>query len=158
MDPATLARERYVSITTFKCDGTAVSTPVWIAGDGGVLLVHSEADSWKVKRIRRDGHVRLAPCNAWGVVHGDAVDADAMLDEDTNEVSTLLARKYGLMFRAVGLLTRTLRILRRQPEPASVAIRIVPRPNNPTKPLAVARQPQHDADSRVHAGVKGGMR
>lgn len=158
METTTLARERYVSITTFKRDGTAVSTPVWIAGDDGVLLVHSEADSWKVKRIRRDGHVRLAPCNAWGVVHGDAVDADATLDEDTNEVSTLLARKYGLMFRAVGLVTRTLRTLRRHPEPASVAIRIVPRLNNPTKPLSIERQPQHGADSRVHAGANGGTR
>jgi uncharacterized protein len=158
MDTTTLARERYVSITTFRRDGTAVSTPVWIAGEDGVLLVHSDADCWKVKRIRRDGHVRLAPCNARGVVHGDAVDADATLDEDTSEVSALLARKYGLMFRAVGLFTRTLRTLRRQSQPASVTIRIVPRLNDPAKPLSIARQPQDGADSRMHAGVKGGTR
>jgi hypothetical protein len=34
-----------VSITTFKRDGTAVSTPVWVAGENGSLLVISEADS-----------------------------------------------------------------------------------------------------------------
>jgi uncharacterized protein len=157
MDTTTLAQERYVSITTFKRDGTAVSTPVWIAGENGLLLVHSDADSWKVKRIRRDGHVRLAPCNARGVVHGEAVDADATLEEDTSEVSALLARKYGLMFRAVGLFTRTLRTLRRQSQPASVTIRIVPRVNAPAE-LSIARRPQDGADSRVHAVVEGGTR
>ncbi len=113
-------------------DGTPVSTPVWVAGGDGALLVHSEADSWKVRRIRRDCHVRVAPCNARGVVRGDPVDADAALDEDTTQVSALLARKYGLMFRAVGVFTRTLRALRRRPEPASVTIRIVPRSNGGT--------------------------
>ena len=158
MDTTTLARERYVSITTFKRDGKAVSTPVWIAGENGVLLVHSEADSWKVKRIRRDGHVRLAPCNARGVVHGEAVEADATLEKDTSEVSALLARKYGLMFRAVGLFTRTLRALRRQSQPASVTIRIVPRLHDLAEPLSIARPPQDGADSRVRAVVKGGTR
>ena len=64
MDSAALAKEPFVSITTFKRDGTPVSVPVWCAADNGRLLVFSEADSWKVKRIRRDAHVRLAPCSA----------------------------------------------------------------------------------------------
>jgi hypothetical protein len=53
--------------------------PVWCAADNGILLVFSEADSWKVKRIRRDAHVRLAPCSARGKPRGPAVDADASL-------------------------------------------------------------------------------
>jgi PPOX class probable F420-dependent enzyme len=62
MDSVALAKEPFVSITTFKRDGTPVSVPVWCAADNGTLLVFSEADSWKVKRIRRD------PVSAWGPV------------------------------------------------------------------------------------------
>jgi Pyridoxamine 5'-phosphate oxidase len=59
VDSTALATEPFVSITTFKRDGTPVSVPVWCAADNGTLLVFSEADSWKVKRIRRD------PMSAW---------------------------------------------------------------------------------------------
>lgn len=127
MDTTTLRSAKYLSITTFKRDGTAVSTPVWVAADNGSLLVHSEAKSWKVKRIRRDGHVRIAPCNVRGTVRGDTVDAYATIDEDTETVEKLLARKYGLMFRAEKALSALVRKLRRQAPAPSVTIRIVPR-------------------------------
>ena len=54
MDAATLAREKQISLTTFKQDGTPVSsTPVWtVSDDGRRLLVlergghmEGEADS-----------------------------------------------------------------------------------------------------------------
>lgn len=47
MDSAALAEERFVSIMTFKRDGTPVSTPVWCAAENGTLPVFSEADSWR---------------------------------------------------------------------------------------------------------------
>jgi uncharacterized protein len=99
MDSAALAKEPFVSITTFKRDGTPVSVPVWCAADNGTLLVFSEADSWKVKRIRRDPHVRLGPCSARGRPRGPAVDADASLVKETATVEALLARKYGWAWR-----------------------------------------------------------
>jgi PPOX class probable F420-dependent enzyme len=74
VDSAALAKEPFVSITTFKRDGTPVSVPVWCAADNGTLLVFSEADSWKLKRIGRDAHVRVAPCSARGTPRGPAVD------------------------------------------------------------------------------------
>ena len=95
MDITALAREEYLSIMTFKRDGTPVSTPVWVVADNGTLLVHSEAKSWKVKRIRRDGHVR----SARGTVRGETVDADATIDDDTATAETLLTQKHGLIFR-----------------------------------------------------------
>lgn len=121
-----LGKEPYISLTTFKRDGTPVSTPVWVAGDDGRLLVHSAADTWKVKRIRRDSHVRVASCGATGKVHGEAIAAEAAIRPDTALVEELEARKYGLKYRLVhlsGVLNRT---LRRQPAPESVTIEIVP--------------------------------
>ena len=127
MTTGELANEQFVSITTFKRDGTPVSTPVWVAGENGNLLVISEADSWKVKRIRRDGHVRITPCSARGTPHGETVDADATLDSDTAAVEKLLAQKYGWMYRAYMRFSALTRRLRRQAAPRGVTIRITPR-------------------------------
>jgi PPOX class probable F420-dependent enzyme len=127
VDSDALATEPFVSITTFKRDGTPVSVPVWCAADNGSLLVFSEADSWKVKRIRRDAHVRLAPCSARGAPRGPAVDADASLVAETTTVQALLARKYGWAwrgYRALMLLTAAGRRLRRQAPRPWLTIRI----------------------------------
>jgi PPOX class probable F420-dependent enzyme len=91
MTTSELANEQFVSITTCRRDGAAVSTPVWVAGENGNLLVISEAESWKVKRIRRDGHVRVAPCSARGVAREEPIEADATIDADTTTVEKLLA-------------------------------------------------------------------
>jgi uncharacterized protein len=126
MTTSELAKEEFVSITTFKRDGTPVSTPVWVAGQNGNLLVISEADTWKVKRIRRDSHVRVAPCNARGALRGEPVDAEAMLETDTAPVEKLLAGKYGWKYRAYKRFSALARKLRRQPTPTGVTIRITP--------------------------------
>ena len=89
-------REPFVSITTFRRDGTPVSVPVWCAADHGSLLVFSEAD------LEGEADPPRPPCppaprSARG--HGPAVDADASLVEETTKVRVLLARKYGWAWR-----------------------------------------------------------
>ena len=124
MDTAAIAHERHISLTSFKRDGTAISTPVWCARDNGSLLVFSEANSWKVRRIRHNSHVRVAPSNARGKLRGPAVDADAAIIEDTADVETLLGRKYGWLWHAYNFLMAATRRLRRQPPPQSVTIKL----------------------------------
>lgn len=121
-----LGEETYVSLTTFKRDGTPVATPVWVARDDGRLLVHSAARSWKVRRIRRDSHVRVAGCSFNGKVHGEAFDGKATISADTGRVEALEARKYGLVYRLIRGATATIRRVRRQPEVESVTIAIAP--------------------------------
>ena len=70
-------RGKYLSLTSFRRDGSGVATPVWFVADNGHLVVETDADSYKVKRIRRDPHVRIAVCDARGRLRGEAVDADA---------------------------------------------------------------------------------
>lgn len=123
-----LTQERYISLTTFKRDGTPVATPVWVAGDDGRLLVHSAADTWKVKRIRRDSHVQVAACGPTGKVRGEAFDGEAKLVADTSLVQALEARKYGLMYRVTHLVNAINRGLRRKPTPEAVTIEITPAP------------------------------
>jgi uncharacterized protein len=87
---------KYLSLTSFRPDGTGVATPVWFACDNGRLVAETDADSYKVRRIRRDSHVRIALCDARGHIRGEPVEADArLLPEDEREhVERLLARKY----------------------------------------------------------------
>lgn len=122
---AELGNAKYVSLTTFKRDGTPVSTPVWVAGTDGRLLVWSAASTWKVKRIRRDGHVRVSPCSGTGKPRGDPVEAQARILPETELVRELLSHKYGVPYRLVrgwGVVTRW---LRRMPEEESVTIELV---------------------------------
>ncbi len=60
-----LADERYVSLETVRKNGTKAETPVWVTELDGALVVITDADSWKVKRIRRNPNVRLAPCSQY---------------------------------------------------------------------------------------------
>ena len=124
---STLADARYLSLTTFKRDGTAAATPVWVTSDDHRrLLVWTAADAWKTKRIRRDAHVRVAACNARGAVHGPSFDGEATILDDTELVSELILRKYGLQARAIRLYGSIARRLRRKETPRSVTIAIEP--------------------------------
>lgn len=121
-----LAQERYISLTTFRRDGTPVSTPVWVAGDEGALLVWTAADSWKVKRIKRDSRVRVAPCNALGKPRGDALEGVATVLADDSHVQALERRKYGWRMTLIAALTRVGHFVKREPRPESVTLAITP--------------------------------
>jgi uncharacterized protein len=73
---------KYVSLTSFRHDGSAVATPMWYALDDGHLFLETDGGSYKMKRIRRDPHVRVAPCDARGRLRGEPVEADARILPD----------------------------------------------------------------------------
>jgi uncharacterized protein len=87
---------KYLSITSYKRDGTAVATPVWFVSDAGRLLAVTDADSYKVKRIRHNPAVTIYPCTATGRLRGAPVTAHAVLldDSQTDRVEQLIAHKY----------------------------------------------------------------
>ncbi|GAB2973467.1 PPOX class F420-dependent oxidoreductase [Amycolatopsis acidiphila] len=104
-----LKDEKYVLLTTYRKDGTPVPTPVWAATDGGELMLWSERKAGKVKRIRRDGTVRVQGCDLRGrQTHGPEVTGTARLldDEGTERVRRLIARKYGLVGRVTMFFSR----------------------------------------------------
>ena len=65
-----LEDEANVCLTTFRRDGTPVDTPVWVVGRQGRLYLNTAAGSFKVKRIRANPAIRLAPCSMRGTVTG----------------------------------------------------------------------------------------
>ena len=99
---AAFAGEKYISLETFKKNGQGVRTPVWFVLHDDALYLYTEADSWKVKRIRNNRNVRLAVCNVRGDVQGPWLDATAsFVDGDEQRAADArLNRKYFL--KAIG--------------------------------------------------------
>ncbi|MFG2595315.1 hypothetical protein EDD93_7609 [Streptomyces sp. 840.1] len=92
------ARSEYVSLTTYRKDGTPVATPVWAAAAGDELLVWTKADSWKVKRLRNDTRVLVTVCDVRGRIAEGAPSAEGtgrLLDvKDMAAVRKAIGRKY----------------------------------------------------------------
>ncbi len=89
---------KYLSLTTFRRDGTGVATPVWFVQEGRRLLVETDRYSYKVSRIRGNPDVQIAECTATGRLRGKQMNARAELlpDAETGRVERLLADKYRL--------------------------------------------------------------
>lgn len=95
-----LTRQKYLNIETFRKSGAGVKTPVWFVQDENIIYVRTGADSGKVKRIRNNAQVTIAPCKADGTTLGEWTTAVAheVRDEVTSQkVDRLLDKKYGLM-------------------------------------------------------------
>ena len=94
---AQFAHQQYLNLESFKRDGTPVRTPLWFAEEEGVFYIYTLANAWKVKRIRRNPRVRIAPCTMRGNVTGQWVEAEAtIVDAETAEHGhARLLQKYG---------------------------------------------------------------
>ena len=109
MTAAELDRHRYVSLATFRRNGTEVATPVWFAGADGKLYVFTAGDSGKVKRLRQSSRARIAPCDARGGLRGTWQDATARLITDPASIERARAAfrtKYGWQIRMLDLFSR----------------------------------------------------
>ena len=112
-DVSSLADEKFVSLTTWKKNGEKVATAMWLARDGDALVMWTPADSWKVKRLRRDSRVELTPCGRSGKVNEGATitPGTATTDADPTEtarIRQLIKAKYGFEFHVITLLERVI--------------------------------------------------
>jgi len=122
-----LATQRYISLTTFRHDGSTASTPVWVVSDDGRrLLVWTGANTWKVKRIRRDPRVLVALSDYRGRELGPRVEAQARIlgPEAEGLVVPLLRRKYGWQRRGLEFQSRLGRLVRRGHEADAVYLEL----------------------------------
>lgn len=96
---AILGEGKYLSLTTFRKDGTAVATPVWLVRDGDTLRVITQADSGKAKRLRNNPRVLIAPCDARGTLKGAQIEGTATLQDpaETARTAQLVEARYGLL-------------------------------------------------------------
>ena len=101
-----LRQHQFINLTTFRKSGQPVVTPIWFAHDGDRLVGISQPQTGKVKRIRRNPQVTVAPSTASGKALGDTVNGTARIlpEAEFAAADSALKRKYGLqyqMFRLV---------------------------------------------------------
>ncbi|MBO0835868.1 MAG: PPOX class F420-dependent oxidoreductase [Actinobacteria bacterium] len=111
---ATLATAEYVALTTYRRDGTPVTTPVWIALDGDRLVIWTAARSGKARRLRLTPHLRLAPSDYHGSALGETVSGSGtILDRGAlPRARQVMLAKYGWKFRYFAALIRIVQLTR----------------------------------------------
>jgi uncharacterized protein len=97
--PTELQGQKYISLATFRKSGIAVHTPVWFAEEAGKLYIFTNPKSGKVKRMRNNPQVRMAPCTMRGRITGPEFAARArfLSQEESRQARQSLERKYWLM-------------------------------------------------------------
>jgi PPOX class probable F420-dependent enzyme len=106
-----LAAQKFVSLTTYKKNGDALATPMWVGRDGDHLFVWTPADSAKIKRVRNDPRVTLVPCGRFGKPNNDAEPvagtAEVITEPATvRRLAEVIRHKYGLEYWVVTLIER----------------------------------------------------
>ena len=92
----TLRRQFAVRLTTYKRDGTPVSTAVNIAVEGDHAFFRTYAQSWKARRLRRNPEVEIAPSTFFGTSTGPAMHGRARLlsGQEADHAARLIERKH----------------------------------------------------------------
>jgi uncharacterized protein len=101
-----LDKHDYLNLETLRKNGTSVRTPVWFAADpasdirtrDAKLYIYTIENTGKVKRVRNNPRVRIAPCDRSGGLQGEWIDASAKVAEGTEAARglKLLSQKYFL--------------------------------------------------------------
>ena len=95
----------------------------------GRLLVETDAGSYKVRRIRRNPQVTIAPCTATGRLRGTPVPAGVRLLPDTElaRVDRLMGDKYRVdLYVIKPLRTIQAALHRRRPRGTPVVLEVTP--------------------------------
>lgn len=103
---------KYIVLESYRRNGEPVQTTVWLVTDAGLVYIRTDPRSGKVKRIRRNPLVRIAPANISGQVSGDWVDGEARLvgGEESERILELFGKKYGLQYKLIMGMARVRRL------------------------------------------------
>ncbi|MEV6845774.1 PPOX class F420-dependent oxidoreductase [Actinoplanes sp. NPDC051411] len=119
--PADIASSKQISLTTYRKNGTPVSTPVWHVPGGDALTTVSAADAGKIKRIRNNPRVEVTACDIRGRIQPGAQPAPGIAtllpESETEKARRLLESRY-ISARIGGWFARTFHIRR----PPAIAI------------------------------------
>jgi uncharacterized protein len=94
-----LRGHKYCLIVTFKRDGTGVPTPVWFGlDDDGRLFFRTGSEVAKVRRIRNEPRVRVAPCSVRGKPLGPSIEgtASVVAPDRREHAEAAIQSNYGL--------------------------------------------------------------
>jgi uncharacterized protein len=91
-----LRGRRYIDLVTFRKTGVGVHTPVWFAEAEGYLYIFTNPNAGKMKRIRNNPRVEVAPSTIRGRPLGPHVPATARIASDQAAGRQAIRRKYWL--------------------------------------------------------------
>jgi|TARA_B100001113_G_scaffold149722_1_gene122842 hypothetical protein len=95
------ADKEYINLITFRKDNTPVPTPVWLSSLEDCLVVTTNLNAGKVKRIRNNGLATIYVTNQNGSEKlSEAIDVKASLIDNEEEKQLgikSIQKKYGAM-------------------------------------------------------------
>jgi PPOX class probable F420-dependent enzyme len=117
-----LADEKYIRVTTFKKDGTEVSTPTWVVAlDGGKIGFYTSSTSGKAKRLKNNPNVVVQPCDGRGrarqgtsPVKGTAA---VVSGPERDAIYEKVVAKYGFMTKLTRFFAKVGGALKRKDQP-----------------------------------------
>jgi uncharacterized protein len=98
-DFTALRAAKYCLLVTYRRSGDPVPTPVWFGIDGDDrVYVRTEADAGKVKRIRNNPRVKVAPASSRGKPSGPLAEGSArvLAPAESARAERALQANYGL--------------------------------------------------------------
>ena len=118
-----LSDEKYIRVTTFKKDGTEVSTPTWVVAlDDGKIGFYTSSTSGKAKRLKNNPNVVVQPSNGRGRAkpgtspfNGTAVVVTAGPERDA--IYDKVVAKYGFMTKVTRFLAKIGGFVKRKDQP-----------------------------------------
>jgi PPOX class probable F420-dependent enzyme len=124
-----LDRARYISLTTFKRDGSPVSSAVWITGADGTYVFTTGSNAWKTKRLLRNPAVEVQVCNMRGRVEPSAIryagtGTVASSPDAVAAAQRALAAKYGWQFKATRIVDELKKRFGREDGQERVAVQL----------------------------------
>ena len=132
-----LGDAKYIRLTTFRRDGTPVSTPVWVVKlDGERIGFWTSSGSGKAKRLAHTDRVTVAPSDARGRVKPgtEPIDATARLvtGAELEDIRKRVVAKYGVMTKFTKLLGTIAGVVRGKRIPYGDRGVVITLPSSPT--------------------------
>ena len=97
-----LDRAKYISFTSYKRNGDAVSLPVWVVPFEGGYAFTTDGPSYKVKRVRNNPSATVQVCSLRGKpAEGSTVfngTAEVLESEAAQRVRAVIRRKYRIVY------------------------------------------------------------
>jgi PPOX class probable F420-dependent enzyme len=117
-----LADEKYIRVTTFKKDGTEVSTPTWvIALEGGRIGFYTSSTSGKAKRLKNNPNVVVQPSDGRGRPKPDtrALKGTAVVvaGPERDLIYDKVVAKYGFVTKVTRFLAKVGGFVKRKEQP-----------------------------------------
>jgi len=117
-----LADEKYIRFTTFKKDGSEVSTPTWVVAlEDGKVGFYTSSTSGKAKRLKNNSKVVVQPSDSRGRVRPDTTPVEGTAAVVTGAPRDLIyervVAKYGFMTKVTRVLAKIGGFVKRKKQP-----------------------------------------